>query len=316
MVGVKILITGASGFVGGALWQRCRELGMDALGLGRRPIPGTDYLACDLSRPLKHSFRPDVVVHAAARSTPWGSQQDFHRQNVVATENLVAFCAGAGFPHIIYISTSAVLYREEHQVGMDEDTAIPGQFINEYARTKYRGEEIMRRYCGPSTILRPRAVFGPSDTVLFPRLLRAARRGTLPRIETDQPVLGDLIYIDSLVDYIVKVATGRHTGLFQLTNNQPVLIAEFLTDIFRRLGVAPPTRTIKAASALRLASVVETLWRLAPFLGEPPITRFGVGVMAYSKTFNVGKAIRVLGPPSVALEEGVARFIEWQKPKM
>jgi hypothetical protein len=47
-------------------------------------------------------------------------------------------------------------------------------------------------------------------------------------------------------------------------------------------------------------------------LGEPPITRFGVSVFAYSKTMDVSKCLRELGPPSVALEEGVSRFVTWQ----
>ena len=51
---------------------------------------------------------------------------------------------------------------------------------------------------------------------------------------------------------------------------------------------------------------------MLPFLGEPPVTRFGVSVFAYSKTFNVARALRDLGPPSVPLAEGVNRFVRWQ----
>ena len=46
---------------------------------------------------------------------------------------------------------------------------------------------------------------------------------------------------------------------------------------------------------------------------EPPLTRFGVSVFAYSKTFDVAKALSALGKPSVGVREGMDRFIAWQR---
>ena len=111
----------------------------------------------------------------------------------------------------------------------------------------------------------------------------------------------------------MRVIERQATGLYLLTNNEPVPILEFLGSIFEQLGLPACRRRLPAGQAMRLAGAVECLYALMPFLGEPPITRFGVSVFAYSKTFNVAKSLRDLGSPSVALDEGVARFVQWQK---
>src|SRR5579883_1747508 len=98
---MKALITGASGFVGGAVWRRCRELGWNVLATGRRPLSEVDYVQHDLADPLQVDFLPDVVIHAAARSSPWGSRRQFVIQNLNATRHVVEYCQAHGRPHLI-----------------------------------------------------------------------------------------------------------------------------------------------------------------------------------------------------------------------
>lgn len=177
---MKILITGASGFVGGALLGRLRgSAGIDACGTGRRPLPVPGYVCADLTRPLEIEFEPDVVVHAAARAAPWGTPKAFYEQNVLATQRVVEFCERSGFPRLVNISTSAVFYRNEDQLGLTERSPIGPRFVNAYARTKREAELLVERYRGSWITLRPRAVFGPGDTTVFPRIVRAAREGKL-----------------------------------------------------------------------------------------------------------------------------------------
>lgn len=310
---MKLMITGASGFIGGALWRAARNAGHEVIAIGRRDLPDRDYTRHDLTRELVFEAEPDVVVHAAARSSPWGSPAEFTAQNVAATRNVVRFCETHGRPLLVHLSTSAVMYANAHQLGLDEETPLPAKPINLYAATKREAETTVRSYSGPSCIVRPRAVFGPGDTVVFPRILRAARQGRLPLIESNQPVVGDLIYVDTLIDYLMKVIERRATGLYLLTNNQPVPILEFLCSVFEKLGLPAPRRRIPVARAMLVAGLVEQVYSVLPFLGEPPVTRFGVSVFAYSKTFNVTKSLRDLGPPTVSISDGVNRFVQWQR---
>lgn len=312
---MKILVTGASGFVGGRFMSRFRGSDVTLHGVGRRPLVDADYTSIDLSRPFDLPFEPDVVIHAAARATPWGTSRDYQRDNVDATREVLAFCARRGMPRLIYVSSSSVHYRDGHQLGLTEDSPIGPRFANEYAATKFAGEQLVRNYAGTAIIVRPRAVFGPGDTVLFPRILAAAKAGRLPLIDAPGPrAIGDLIYVDTLVDYLMAVA--KHPApadAYNLTNNEPVVIEDFLLDVFARLGLPAPTRRVSLRTAMTAAAVTESLYRVFRLRSEPPITRFGVGVLAWSKTFDVSRAMADLGPPSVSLADGVAAFVRWQQ---
>jgi len=313
---MRILITGASGFVGGSFMQRFGQRGdLQLFGVARRAQSLPNYAQRDLSQPFDLPFQPDVVIHAAARASPWGSKRDYAQQNVEATRQVIRFCRRVGHPRLLYISTSAVFYREEHQYGLTEDSPIGPDFVNLYAQTKYVGERLLADYEGDHCVLRPRAVFGPGDTVLFPRVLQAARKGMLPVI-TGQggAVMGDLVYIDTLSDYLLRVALApRLATSYNITNAQPVDLQALLHDVLRRLKFPAPARHVKVGTAMKAATAIEWLWRLLRLGGEPPLTRFGVGVFAYSKTFDPSRTVRDLGPPSVALDDGVARFVAWQE---
>lgn len=317
----RILVTGASGFVGGRFLARLRDRdGLALHGLGRRPRPGPDYTSHDLGDPLRElsdrTFVPDVVIHAAARATPWGSDAEYQRDNVLATQHVIDYCLAHGRPRLVYVSSSSVFYQDGPQLGLTEQSPIGPRFVNRYAETKAAGERLVRAYPGSWAIARPRAVFGPGDTVLFPRILAAAKAGKLPRFETGAagPAMGDLIYVDTLVDYLLALALRRElTGDYNLTNAQPVPIQAFLLDVFARLGLPAPTRTVSVRTALVAATLTEALWRVLGRAGEPPITRFGVGVFAWSKTFDVARTLADLGPPSVSIAEGVDAFVRWQQ---
>ena len=314
---MKILVTGASGFVGGAYFRRFRDRpGLILHGVGRRSLSMPGYTAVDLSRPFDIDFDPDVVVHAAARASPWGTRAEYHQQNVVATQHVIDYCRRHGLPRLVYVSSSSVFYRDGDQLGITEDSPIGPRFVNDYAATKHAGEELTAAYAGEWSIVRPRAVFGPGDTVLFPRILEAARRGRLPLIDNGgAPAVGDLIYIDTLCDYLHLAATSPQSPrrAFNLTNNQPVPILPFLFDVFDRLGIPRPTRKVSLRTAMLAARGGEAIYRLLRLSGEPPVTRFGVGVFAWSKTFDVSRAIAAFGPPSTSLAHGVERFVEWQR---
>jgi nucleoside-diphosphate-sugar epimerase len=135
----------------------------------------------------------------------------------------------------------------------------------------------------------------------------------LPLLESpDGPIVGDLIYIENLVDAIVRTAVEPTIeGDFNLTNDEPVPILGFLLDILDRLGVPTPTRRVSVRTAMRMAGLIEALW-FVPGI-EPPITRFGVHVFAYSKTFDVTKMRTTFGPPRLSIADGVARTVAWVK---
>lgn len=314
----SILITGASGFIGSSLVRRFNESGWITYGIGRRSLRQPNYWLWDLGRPLsadlQHQFQHvNVILHAAARSSPWGSRREFLNDNVLATQHLVKYAEQARIPRFVFLSSSSVFYRSEDQVNITEHALHATPAVNHYAESKQLAEKVVEAFSGTWCILRPRAVYGVGDTVLFPRILTAAKAGRLPLlIRRGEPAVGDLLSISNLVHYVYQaVCNDGIVGDFNLTDNHPVEIISFLQQIFKRLGIAAPQRSLPVEKAYRIAWMVEKLYQLCMPDREPPITRFGVHVFAYSKTFDVTKMIHTLGPPPQSVDQAVEDFIKW-----
>lgn len=323
---MKLLLTGASGFIGGQFMRRFSEHPeLTVLGIGRRPLDFPWYRALDLAEPNAlralleaENFLPDCVIHAAALSAPFAPRRAYWRNNVIATREVIQACTALGQPRLIYISSSSVLYKPHDQFNLTHDAPVEPPFANTYAQTKAQGEILLRDYTGPYCILRPRAVFGPYDTVLFPRLLRAARKGRLPRIQRGQaPALGDLSGVDLVTDYMLRAALNpKAQGIFNLSHGEPVVIQDFLADLFRQLGLPQTSRMLPYWLARAVAGLAELTWHTLQLPGEPPVTRFGVDVLCYSKTFDISRTVAVLGPPPQTLAEAARAFVEWQRTQL
>jgi nucleoside-diphosphate-sugar epimerase len=313
----RVLVTGATGFVGGALMRALRERDdVEVRGVGRRRVDDPDVASVDLARtaelPFGPAFRPDVIVHAAARATQWGTRAEFRAQNVDATANVLELARRSGTERVVYVSSTSVFYRPADQFGITEASPIGPDFLNEYARTKHEGEELVRRHPGEWVIARPRAVFGPGDTTLLPRILEAAARGRLPFLgDPDDPAVGDLVYIDVLVDRLVAaaLAPGLAGTEVNLASGEPVPLMPTIARILRELGLPVPRRTLGRRAALGLAAAAETAWRLGRLHGEPPLTRYAVWLLTSSKTFDVSLARSLFGPPRVGMDEALERTI-------
>ena len=316
----SILITGASGFIGGQLFRRFQELGWSVHGIGRRALQVEGYTACDLTQPIANAIVEqlrgvDVILHAAARSSPWGRRRDFQQANVGATRHMVELARRLQCKKFIFLSSSSVYYLPRDQFDLSEKSPHAQPAVNLYAESKQQAEAFVREYEGRWCILRPRAVYGVGDTVLFPRILASAAAGRLPLlVRQGSPAVGDLLSIDNLVDICVQAAHRLDVvGEYNLTDNQAVEIVPFLLDVFDRLGIPRPTRQVSTRFAFRLAWILEMVHALALPTREPPITRFGVHVFAYSKTFDVSRMLQTFGTPRQTVDRAVEQFVNWVK---
>ncbi|MEG1421511.1 MAG: NAD(P)-dependent oxidoreductase [Citrobacter sp.] len=314
---MKILLTGASGFIGSAFLRRfadCADL--ELCGVGRRPgqdfPPTLRYHALSLERLAQLNFIPDVVIHAAGRTSPWGTPQEYERDNVETTRQVIDFCNQHGFPRLILLSSAAVYYRFAHQFNLRESEVSGANFTSEYGRSKYQAEALVNAYRGEKTIFRSCAVFGAGDRLLFPPLLNAARKRQLVRLRSDiTPAQAEIMPVGMLCDYLLRAA--RHPQLrrcYNISAGQPVETAAFLDDVLRQLGLPLPVKTVHPDTALHVAGALEWLWRWFPLAGEPPITRFGVAVFSYSATLNITAMCEDFGAPNEDLHHCVQDFLQ------
>lgn len=318
---MRVLITGSNGFIGGRIAVAAGERGWDVVGLGRAAsatTPVTSYVRHDVRAPLTLTDRIDAVVHCAALASPWARPSAFTEANVQGTRHVLDWCLRNGRPHLILMSSTSVLYRHADQLGLAEDSPVPpeAEQINAYSRSKLAAERLVESYPGCWTVVRPRAVFGPGDTTLLPRILTVAGRGILPVLESarGRTVVCDLSYVDTIAEYVVTAVDRQASGTYNLTNGEQVELYPFLLGVLQRLGYAPRLRRIPLSAAMALAGVAELV--SAMFLGyrEPPLTRFGVSMLGYSRTFDPAKCRRDLGSPAVSLADGVDRLVAARAP--
>jgi nucleoside-diphosphate-sugar epimerase len=117
-------------------------------------------------------------------------------------------------------------------------------------------------------------------------------------------------HVENTVEGLVLGATrGRPGNVYFVTDGEPVVFREFVSDLLATQGVEPPSRSIPAWAASALASAGETAWRLAPLPGRPPLTRFAYWVSAQECTIRIDKARAQLGyAPVKTIADGLAEL--------
>jgi nucleoside-diphosphate-sugar epimerase len=258
----------------------------------------------------------DCIFHCGALSSPWGREQDFYDINVVGTQNIISGCQIYNVGRLIYVSTSAVYFDYRDRLNIPEDMPLPSP-ANAYAQSKQLAElEIItaNRAGLPAIAIRPRGIFGPGDTAILPRLMKANQRLGIPLIDGGNAQI-DITYVDNVIDALLlcQQAPDRLLGkIFNITNGQPISVANLLAQLFAKLNKPCRLRPISRQMADRMASLMETIANTI-FMGrEPILTRYTVGLLAYSQTLDITAATQELGyQPRISIDEGLDIFARW-----
>ncbi len=305
---LKALVTGTTGFLGGALAHRLAQEGFEVTEFRRN-------LSFEEIKRLVD--RQDYVFHCAALTKAYGRYQDFYDSNVLLTRSLIKACLGTKLRRFVHISTPSIYMTHKARLNIHEDDALPDKFINYYASTKKLAEDEVDSGSSqglPCVTLRPQAIFGPGDKTLLPRLLKLASRGVYPVIG-HEPVILDLTYIDNLVDACLLAAhRSRAIGLkINITNGEPCNLEELLRKLFALRGLVVKPVRISYGVAYAMAQSLESLWTMTARKTEPPLTRYGVCALGRSRTLDIRRAQEVLGySPVIPVQQGLLRVASTQ----
>ncbi|TDC40813.1 NAD(P)-dependent oxidoreductase [Actinomadura sp. KC345] len=296
---MRVAVTGASGFVGGAVCRALTSEGVTTFAYGRRPAVGASHLggavyrSWDLTHgPLADAPGVDAVVHCAGSATDWGPAAGLFAANLTGTRTALATFPGARFVHV---STASVYDPFRPSVMATEDEAPVGRYMNAYGASKAAAERAVPPARRDAIILRPHAVYGPGDTTLLPRVLSAVRGPVLPAVGTGRQRIS-LTSIGNLVQACLLAATGPVTsGVFNIADAAPVTIDDAFREILRERGVRARPVYVPASLARPLAAAAEGAFLLAGRPEPPRITRYAIGHLALERTLDITAARAVLG---------------------
>lgn len=318
---MKAIITGATGFLGSHLVRYLEEKGYQILALGRNKHKGaklgsalTQFKSVDLTdeQALYDAFETaDVVFHCAAFSNAWGKAEDFYQANTQATRHVLNATERYGIAKLVYVSSSSVYFNFIDKLNITEDQALSKYFVNDYAKTKYLGEQVVLQECNKTqvVIIRPRGIIGEGDPSIFPRILKICQRGFFPLIDEGKAVV-DLTYVKNVAHalYLAGEKTGIHKHCFNISNAQPISIKDVISIL-----IAKQNKPVKLISVPYF--VIQPVAKLLEYIAkrtqskEPILTSYTTGLLAKSQTLNIDKAHKILGyQPIYSLEHAIEQY--------
>ncbi|MBD7994459.1 NAD-dependent epimerase/dehydratase family protein [Arthrobacter sp. Sa2CUA1] len=319
----RILVTGASGLLGGAVAQLLADRGHQVRTFQRRPAAGTglESVAGSVTDPgavARAVEGMDAVVHLAAKVSFTGAWSEFEATNIEGTRNLLAAAQAAGVRDLVFVSSPSVAHFGEPIAGAGAGRADPDRARGNYARSKAAAELLALAADSAQfrvTAIRPHVVWGPGDTQLVERVIDRARSGRLPLLDGGAALI-DTTYVDNAAAGIVRGLERMehaHGQALVVTNGQPRTVGELMSGICAAGGVRPPAFSVPGWLARGAGSVIEKAWLAAGARGlvhdEPPMTRFLAEQLSTSHWFDQRHTREVLDwTPEVSIDEGMRRL--------
>lgn len=323
---MKVLVTGAHGFLGSYIAERLVTGGDEVVALvspwgdienlgTARELARIEVLRADLSQQGDLAWTlegVDAIVHAAARAADWGPWDAFYRTNVLGTQRLLDAAARAGTRRFVLISSVAVhTYRGFRDA--DPRTLPRDNTSNPYAYSKILAENlVMTRADVEGVVVRPGLwPFGARDAT-FQRVERAVARGVMPMLKRGESVL-NTTYATNFADGVAlavhsPVAAGR---VYLFADRGAPSWRDLFAELARLVGSEPPKLSVPRRPARAIATGVEATWRALFPATEPPMTRYRAGLMAHDVHFSIHHAVQELGyEPRVEWREGLRLALE------
>jgi nucleoside-diphosphate-sugar epimerase len=324
---MRILVTGANGFIGAALCKRLIERGDEVRGLVRETsdlslldnIPLHRHVGSLSDGPAlqKAAEKVDLVYHAAAAVSDWGSWEYFRKVNVEGTRNILEAAIRAGVRRFVFVSSVAV-HSFIGARGMDENSPqYPIAFP--YCQTKREAEALVltahRQKKISATIVRPGDVFGPGDRTSLLKMASLLEKGKMAYIGGGR-TLGAFTYIENLVEGLILAGTHENAAgqTYIMTDGIRLTWREYFEKLTAALEVPRPAISIHPIVAYSAACLLEWIYHVLRSQSRPRITRYLIAHASRDFHFSIEKARSELGyEPRIGIDEAIKRTAAWYK---
>ena len=323
---MKVLVTGASGFIGGRFVRHALQQGLAVRATGRRwqslePLArcGAECVEGDLANPaFAESLCEDVeaVVHCAGAVGVWGRHEDFRRGNLLLTENVIEACLKRRVRRLVHLSSPSIYFDGHDHLGLREEQ-VPRRFASHYARTKFLAEQ---RLFGAQAFglevlaLRPRFVTGAGDLSIFPRMiaLQQSKRLAIVGKGLNRVDFTSVHNLNQALISALRVGEPALGRAYNISNGAPVPLWDAVNYVLRRLQLPQVTRHVPVGLAQGLATLNEGLCLLWPGRPEPALSRLKVAVLSRDFTLDIGLARQHLDyQPTTSLWTALDEFCHW-----
>ncbi|MDH3627972.1 MAG: NAD-dependent epimerase/dehydratase family protein [Acidobacteriota bacterium] len=323
---MKILVTGAGGFLGGAVVERLCGDGHDVLGFVRdearwtnRPARAGVFVGdiTDAESLLEAAAGCDVVIHAAALVKQWvRDSTQFDRVNVSGLNNVLQ-AVRRHDTRLLYVSSFIALGPSDAEPLDESHRPEATEFYNDYHRTKWIADQ-MARHAGETDVdlvrIYPGVVFGPgalTDGNHVVKLLLQHADGKLPGILGKGDRRQCFAYLDDVVNGIVQAVSRASRGQGFILGGENRTVVELLTEFERLSGVPVPRRHIPFGIAGWVGRVQR--WRAMMTGSEPELTDEVVRIYRREWAYSSALAERELGYRVTPFAEAMSRTVEWLK---
>lgn len=308
----RVLVTGASGFIGGHTCEALRRAGYRVRALMRRTSDASHLAGLDVERAegdlsdadslRRACVGVDVVVHTAAPVGSFGEWEHFHEVGVLGTQRLIDAAHQAGASRFVHISSIAVYGFKLHQGRPHEDTPfeLHPESWNHYVREKVMAEQLLWKAHEEgrirATAIRPVVVIGARDRNAVPRLVDLLRLPVtaLPGEASNHfPV----ITIEDCVDAIVR-AVGNDASIgraYNVSGDARIRLDDFFALIAKHARLSAPKLYLPTSLMIAAVGLLEWVWKVLRRAGEPVATRIAIAVSGYDYDIDCTRAQRELG---------------------